>query len=65
MDETTQQNAAVVEEAAASSRAIVDQMRALNELISRYQLDSSTDRGQAPSRRVAPSQGEAPGRKAA
>jgi methyl-accepting chemotaxis protein len=38
MDETTQQNAALVEEAAASSREIVDRMRALDELISRYQV---------------------------
>jgi methyl-accepting chemotaxis protein len=58
MDETTQQNAALVEEAAASSRAIVDQMRALDELISRYELDNSADRGEALRR------GEGPGRKA-
>jgi methyl-accepting chemotaxis protein len=38
MDETTQQNAALVEEAAASSREIVDRMGALDELISRYQV---------------------------
>jgi methyl-accepting chemotaxis protein len=37
MDETTQQNAALVEQAAASSREILDRMRALDELISRYQ----------------------------
>ncbi len=37
MDETTQQNAALVEEAAASSREIVDRMGALDGLISRYQ----------------------------
>ncbi len=67
MDETTQQNAALVEEAAASSRAIVDQMRALDELISRYQIGNSAE---APSRTAtraqgeAPSRGEAPGRKA-
>jgi methyl-accepting chemotaxis protein len=36
MDETTQQNAALVEQAAASSRDIVDRMKALDELISRY-----------------------------
>lgn len=43
MDETTQQNAALVEEAAASSRAIVDQMGALDGLISRYEVGSGTD----------------------
>jgi methyl-accepting chemotaxis protein len=43
MDETTQQNAALVEQAAASSRAIVDQMRALDELISRYELGNTTE----------------------
>jgi methyl-accepting chemotaxis protein len=36
MDETTQQNAALVEEAAAASQAIVGQSQALSELISRY-----------------------------
>ena len=45
MDEATQQNAALVEEAAASSRAIVDQMRALDGLISRYELGNSAERG--------------------
>lgn len=38
MDQATQQNAALVEEAAAASRTIVDQMQALDALISRYQL---------------------------
>jgi methyl-accepting chemotaxis protein len=41
MDESTQQNAALVEQAAASSREIVDQMRSLDTLISRYQLAES------------------------
>jgi len=59
MDETTQQNAALVEEAAASSRAIVDQMKSLDDLISRYELGNSTDTGEAPVR------GKGPGRKAA
>jgi methyl-accepting chemotaxis protein len=44
MDEATQQNAALVEEAAASSRAIVDQMSALDGLISRYELGDSASR---------------------
>jgi methyl-accepting chemotaxis protein len=47
MDEATQQNAALVEEAAASSRAIVDQMQALDALISRYQLGKSAERRRA------------------
>ena len=58
MDETTQQNAALVEQAAASSRAIVDQMRALDELISRYELGNSADGVEAVVR------DEKPGRKA-
>jgi len=44
MDETTQQNAALVEQAAASSRAIVDQMGTLDGLISRYELGNGAGR---------------------
>jgi methyl-accepting chemotaxis protein len=40
MDETTQQNAALVEEAAASSESIVEQVHALNAMIARYQAGS-------------------------
>jgi methyl-accepting chemotaxis protein len=47
MDEATQQNAALVEEAAAASRAIVDQMQALDALISRYQLGKSAEQRRA------------------
>jgi len=36
MDEATQQNAALVEEAAAASQSIVDQAQALNELVGHY-----------------------------
>jgi hypothetical protein len=36
MDELTQQNAALVEEATASSQAMADQARELNEMMSRY-----------------------------
>ena len=53
MDETTQQNAALVEEAAASSRAIVDQMRALDGLISRYELGNSAERADFLGRKAA------------
>jgi methyl-accepting chemotaxis protein len=38
MDEVTQQNAALVEEAAAASQSIVEQARALNELVAHYQV---------------------------
>ena len=38
MDESTQQNAALVEEAAAASHAIVEQVQALNSLVSAYKL---------------------------
>jgi methyl-accepting chemotaxis protein len=38
MDEVTQQNAALVEEAAAASHAIVDQAQALSELVAQYQV---------------------------
>jgi methyl-accepting chemotaxis protein len=38
MDQTTQQNAALVEEASAASQAIVEQAQALNVMISRYKI---------------------------
>lgn len=38
MDQSTQQNASLVEQAAASSKAIVERVNALDEMISRYQL---------------------------
>jgi len=38
MDETTQQNAALVEEAAAASQAIVEQVQALNGVIARFNV---------------------------
>ena len=40
MDATTQQNAALVEQAAAASQAIVEQAQALNHMISDYQVES-------------------------
>ena len=42
MDETTQQNAALVEEAAAASQAIVEQAQALNALVSRYKVGAGS-----------------------
>lgn len=41
MDDVTQQNAALVEEAAAASQSIVEQAKALNELVARYQVGAS------------------------
>ena len=38
MDETTQQNAALVEEAAAASQAIVEQAQTLSEVVARYNV---------------------------
>jgi len=56
MDQMTQQNAALVEEATASSQAMADQARQLNEILSRYQVDAllttaAQAHAQAPSRR--------------
>ena len=42
MDQTTQQNAALVEEASAASQAIVEQAQALNAMIARYKVDDGT-----------------------
>jgi methyl-accepting chemotaxis protein len=39
MDEGTQQNAALVEQAAAASQAIFEQSQALNALVSAYRVD--------------------------
>ena len=41
MDQTTQQNAALVEEASAASQAIVEQAQALNAMIARYKIDDT------------------------
>lgn len=38
LDETTQQNAALVEQASAASQAMAEQARALNQLLARYQV---------------------------
>ena len=42
MDEMTQQNAALVEEAAASSQSIVEQIQALNATVARYRVGASS-----------------------
>jgi methyl-accepting chemotaxis protein len=56
MDNNTQQNAALVEQAAAASESIVDQAQALNEQISRYQIaqapQSSSHRRPRPDERM-------------
>jgi methyl-accepting chemotaxis protein len=54
MDELTQQNAALVEQATASSQAMADQARELNEMMSRYQVS-----GEVGMRRSTPSHVEA------
>ena len=49
MDNTTQQNAVLVEEAAFVSRGIVQQVQALNNMISRYQVGEELSRSALPS----------------
>ena len=44
MDETTQQNAALVEEASAASQAIVEQAQSLNGMIARYNVGDGAAR---------------------
>jgi len=41
MDTTTQQNAALVEQAAAASQAIVEQTHSLSAMVARYRIDAS------------------------
>jgi len=43
MDQTTQQNAALVEQAAAASQAIVEQAQALNQMISGYRVGAGDE----------------------
>ena len=45
MDQSTQQNAALVEQAAAASQAIVEQAHALNEMISGYRVNEDAGNG--------------------
>ena len=44
MDEMTQQNAALVEEAAAASQSIVEQVQALNAMVARYRVSAAATR---------------------
>ena len=48
MDETTQQNAALVEQAAAAAKSLQDQARNLEELVFRFKLEGQTGMRQAP-----------------
>ena len=47
MDQTTQQNAALVEEASAASQAIVEQAQSLNGMIARYNVGGESAAGKA------------------
>ncbi|HEY6123942.1 MAG TPA: methyl-accepting chemotaxis protein, partial [Steroidobacteraceae bacterium] len=51
MDQTTQQNAALVEEASAASQAIVEQAQALNVMIARYNVGDGSARAPRSSNR--------------
>ena len=53
MDQGTQQNAALVEEASAASQAIVEQAQALNTMIARYKIDDPQTPARAADRQVA------------
>jgi methyl-accepting chemotaxis protein len=56
MDQSTAQNAALVEEATASSQAMADQARQLNQILSRYEVDTRLATGaHAPARQQPPS----------
>jgi methyl-accepting chemotaxis protein len=62
MDEMTQQNAALVEEAAASSHSIVEQIQALNAMVARYEAAAAVTDGtaqRAPARQAVPRTGVA------
>jgi hypothetical protein len=50
LDELTQQNAALVEEASAASQSMADQARALNETMARYKVDNSVSEVRTPAR---------------
>jgi len=54
MDTTTQQNAALVEEASAASQAIVEQAQGLNGMIARYNVGEAAAARPAAARRAAP-----------
>jgi methyl-accepting chemotaxis protein len=57
MDELTQQNAALVEQATASSQAMADQARELNEMMSRYRVSGEPGRSSSRSNEMSGSDG--------
>jgi methyl-accepting chemotaxis protein len=65
MDQVTQQNAALVEEAAAAAESMQDQAAKLSEVVSVFKLLASTSAAPAPVRRAAPKPVARPALKAA
>jgi len=61
MDELTQQNAALVEQATASSQAMADQARELNEMMSRYRVSGTVEVSRSASRASEAGQPESAG----
>jgi methyl-accepting chemotaxis protein len=62
MDELTQQNAALVEEATAASQAMAEQVRGLNQMLDRYRVNDMIESARtysAPAAAVAPARGQA------
>ena len=62
MDELTQQNAALVEEATAASQAMAEQVRGLNQMLDRYRVNDMIETAKsysAPAAAVAAARGEA------
>jgi methyl-accepting chemotaxis protein len=55
MDELTQQNAALVEQATAASQAMAEQVRGLNEMLARYRIAESAHASGAAAMRAEPS----------
>jgi hypothetical protein len=63
MDELTQQNAALVEEATAASQAMAEQVRGLNQMLDRYRVNDMIESARnysAPVAAVTPARGQAP-----
>jgi methyl-accepting chemotaxis protein len=60
MDELTQQNAALVEQATASSQAMADQARELNEMMNRYRVQKDAHASSSPAAEHAPAAPKAP-----
>jgi methyl-accepting chemotaxis protein len=53
LDELTQQNAALVEEASAASQAMAEQARGLNSSMERYRVNEDAEQASAPANNVA------------